>query len=255
MWTLSRALCVSLPSSPEAAVESLADYYSAGEPSAPLKLSRTQRKSSLPDKTTGALNHSQYGTTYGLLMESRGGELLTLFREGFPVRTSAWLEKERESTGKGQDCGKKWHESLATFDRDSCSWKTRQLSLLGGGAESLPTWPRWATWGGMGVLVHFPSVHVLTESACGLSLLRPTAQCWKAWTFKNISSLIRRNHADGNIQEQSARCFHKMITPLSNEILMLWPEGWTDLKPLETDKFQQWLSSHGKRSDLIPERF
>ena len=31
------------------------------------------------------------------------------------------------------------------------------------------------------------------------------------------------------------------------EWLMGWPIGWTDLKPLATDKFQQWLDSHGKR--------
>jgi hypothetical protein len=30
------------------------------------------------------------------------------------------------------------------------------------------------------------------------------------------------------------------------EWLMGWPLGWTDLKPLETDKFQRWLDAHGK---------
>jgi len=30
------------------------------------------------------------------------------------------------------------------------------------------------------------------------------------------------------------------------EWLMGWPLGWTDLKPLETDKFQKWLDAHGK---------
>ena len=29
------------------------------------------------------------------------------------------------------------------------------------------------------------------------------------------------------------------------EWLMGWPTGYTDLRPLETDKFQQWLHSHG----------
>jgi len=29
------------------------------------------------------------------------------------------------------------------------------------------------------------------------------------------------------------------------EYMMQWPEGWTDLKPLETDRFQQWLDLHG----------
>jgi len=30
------------------------------------------------------------------------------------------------------------------------------------------------------------------------------------------------------------------------EHLMGWPIGWTDLEPLETGKFQQWLCSHGE---------
>lgn len=114
-----------------------------------------------------------------------------------------------------------------------------------GGFELLETWPRWATWDATAVWVDSPWEGVQTESVCGSSLLRPTAQCWKAWTFRNLSSLIRRNHADGNIQEQSARCFRKMITPGSNEILMMWPMGWTDLRPLGTDKIHSWQHSHG----------
>jgi hypothetical protein len=31
------------------------------------------------------------------------------------------------------------------------------------------------------------------------------------------------------------------------EMLMGLPTGWTDLKPLETDRFRQWSNSHGKR--------
>ena len=36
------------------------------------------------------------------------------------------------------------------------------------------------------------------------------------------------------------------LNPTWVEWLMGWPLGWTDLKPLETDKFQQWLRSHGE---------
>ena len=36
------------------------------------------------------------------------------------------------------------------------------------------------------------------------------------------------------------------LNPTWVEWLMGWPLGWTDLKPLETDKFQQWQHSHGK---------
>lgn len=37
------------------------------------------------------------------------------------------------------------------------------------------------------------------------------------------------------------------LNPPWVEWLMGWPIGWTDLKPLETAKFQQWLRSHLKR--------
>jgi hypothetical protein len=37
------------------------------------------------------------------------------------------------------------------------------------------------------------------------------------------------------------------LNPTWVEWLMGWPIGWTDLRPLETDKFRQWLDSHGKR--------
>jgi hypothetical protein len=36
------------------------------------------------------------------------------------------------------------------------------------------------------------------------------------------------------------------LNPTWVEWLMGWPLGWTDLKPSETDKFQQWRHSHGK---------
>ena len=36
------------------------------------------------------------------------------------------------------------------------------------------------------------------------------------------------------------------LCPIFVEYLMGWPLGHTDLKPLETDKYQQWLKLHGK---------
>jgi len=38
------------------------------------------------------------------------------------------------------------------------------------------------------------------------------------------------------------------LNPTWVEWLMGWPLGWTDLKPLETAKFQAWLHSHGESS-------
>jgi hypothetical protein len=34
------------------------------------------------------------------------------------------------------------------------------------------------------------------------------------------------------------------LNPMWVEWLMGWPLGWTDLKPLETDKFQSWQLKH-----------
>ena len=36
------------------------------------------------------------------------------------------------------------------------------------------------------------------------------------------------------------------LNPPWVEWLMGWPPGWTDLQPLGTDKFRQWLDSHGR---------
>jgi hypothetical protein len=38
------------------------------------------------------------------------------------------------------------------------------------------------------------------------------------------------------------------MNPRFSENVMGWPMGQTDLQPLETGKFRQWLHSHGKFS-------
>tara|TARA_R110002072_G_scaffold244220_1_gene403556 strand:+ start:249 stop:563 length:315 start_codon:yes stop_codon:yes gene_type:complete len=37
------------------------------------------------------------------------------------------------------------------------------------------------------------------------------------------------------------------LNPAFSEWMMGWPIGWTDLRPLAMDKFQQWLNKHGGR--------
>jgi len=51
----------------------------------------------------------------------------------------------------------------------------------------------------------------------------------------------RRMMTDAERQERNGGS----LNPPWVEWLMGWPIGWTDLHPLEMDKFQQWLSSHG----------
>jgi hypothetical protein len=96
-----------------------------------------------PDKMTGFSRLSRFGMTYKPLTESRGEELLTLYREGFLAKTLAQPGKAQESMENDQECGEKWRGSFTKYNQDSCSWKTHQCSLLGDLDEFLETWPQW----------------------------------------------------------------------------------------------------------------
>lgn len=218
------------------------------KPSAPLSVIPTQQPFWHKDKTTDILSHSRFGPMCAHLTEVRGGELLTSFRAAFPAKTSVSRGGARVSKAKGRASGIKCGELLARYSLPKCELKIAQRSLFEDLSASYQTWPRWGMWADGAVWEQVPSIQYVRAKDSGVSLLRPTAQCWKAWTFLKLSSLIRKNHADGNIQEQSARCFHKMITPESNEILMQWPKGWTALKPLEMDRIHTWLQQHSPTS-------
>lgn len=220
------------------------DIFSDGEPSAQWNVMPTPQGFWRNDKMMDASRLSRFGPTLRLLTEQHGEAVLMLFLEDFPVRTYPSQEGGRGLKERVAGYGLSSVESLAKYDPISCSWKTPQLSLLEDSELYSETWPRWGSMRDGECWVQEPSVRYAKASVSGLSLLRPTAQCWKAWTFLRISSLIRKNHADGNVQEQSARCFHKMITAESNEILMKWPPKWTALEPLEMDKFHLWLQEH-----------
>jgi hypothetical protein len=49
----------------------------------------------------------------------------------------------------------------------------------------------------------------------------------------------------GSKGEQLPNAVGGALNPTWVEWLMGWPLGWTDLKPLETDKFRQWQQQHG----------
>ncbi len=67
----------------------------------------------------------------------------------------------------------------------------------------------------------------------------PTARDWKD-NGKSPAELARNS-------ETLASQAGGKLNPMWVEWLMGWPIGWTDLRHLETDKFQQWLDLHGRR--------
>jgi len=186
-------------------------------------------------------------------MESRGEELLTSFRAGFPARTFPQPDAVPESTENEVDCGAKWPGSLARYDRVSRSWKTRQCLLLGDLAEYAETWPSW----GMtvdGELFRRPTPELATcENAAG-SWPTPKARDWRSGgtSPKTVKDRIEKRHNQGVIDLPDAAVmrlwkpgFSGLLKPSFCEGLMLWPIGWTELEPLAMDKFRQWRRSHG----------
>ena len=114
-----------------------------GEQSVPLSGSNTPQAYCAPDKMTGFSRLSRFGMTYKPLTESRGEELLTLYRAAFPVQTFPLRDEAQGLTEKEAECGEKWHGLLARFDQDSHLWRTVQCSLLEDLNESLQTLPQW----------------------------------------------------------------------------------------------------------------
>ena len=140
-WLISNALMNSLYLQ-EPVEESLLENFLDGEQSVLLSGSRTQQAYCAPDKMTAFSRLSRFGMTYKPLTESRGEELLTLFREGFHAKTLAQQEEAQELTESEAGCGEKWRASFTKYDPDSRLWKTHQCSLLGGLEPFLETWPQ-----------------------------------------------------------------------------------------------------------------
>ena len=168
-WLYSQALVA----------EYLGENFLDGAPSAPLNGKPIQQAYCAPDKMTAFSRLSRFGMTFNPLTETRGEELLTLYREAFLAKTSQLQETEMDLTESEAECGEKWHGLLARFDQDSHLWRTVQCSLLEDLNESLQTLPQWGMTLG-GELYLLPTlVQNINENEFGL---------WLTPTATNISS-------------------------------------------------------------------
>lgn len=226
-----------------------------GAPSALLSLMPTAAPSCSPASATGTLDDSPSGMTCEPSTDDRGEDTLTLSAGGFPARTSRRPVAGMVSTGSEADSGARWPESLARWDRDSCSWRTAQFSLLGGSTLFSETWP---TWG----LMRDGECWALDISGCATPV--PAFGFWLstvcASEHKDIgrASILARLDRGGRVARNICARFWKTpwsgdpmvsLNPSFAEAMMGWPEGHSDSGPLATDKFQQWLRSHGAFSE------
>jgi len=136
-------------------------------------------------------------------------------------------------------------ELLLKWSPESHSWKTAQCLFEEDLAESSVTFPKSGMFAD-GLLWEATKPDLAqTEKGSGFTLQRPTASDGKRFAQFKLSSLVRPHHPNGNLAEQLAQLGMKSITPKCAEILMRWPEGWSNLNPLVMDKIQFWLKQHG----------
>jgi hypothetical protein len=234
--------------------EYLAGFSADGNVSALLKLIPTPEACCSRVNGTDAWNGSQFGTTCEHSTGSNGGDTLTSSRADFPVRTFPAPEKVSESTGNEAGSGPSLQESLARYDPVTCSWKTVQCSLFGGLEEFSGTWPRWGMMQG-GVCWELATpAEFMRVSESGSLLPTPRASMGAhgiAWC--RAESGEHRYQMEDFLAHLFIRCGGQRISgavvhPCFVEEIMMWPIAWTALEPLETDRFRQWLDSHGIHS-------
>ena len=217
-WLFSRALVE----------EYSAASSSDGAPSAPLSGTTAPQAYLPPDKMTGFSRRSRFGMTFAPLTADRGEALLTSYLAGFPVKPIPQRRLDKiQRTIFGRRCGESWQMSLPGTYLPKTS---AELQLT----KRETTANRWVT-----KPKRFPLARktwVLTTFGKDFGYLHtPT-------TMANFLAKSMQKHA---VCRAWKTAFGK-ITPNHYEWLMGWPLGWTDLEPLEMDKFQQWLRQHGK---------
>lgn len=167
-------------------------------------------------------------------------EWLTRSQQDSHVNRSAMPDCNRAKTIPAT-CGRKLSSAFASYDQHSGSWKTSQVCLLTSTFDGYSeTWPKQ---GMMQNGVAFPlKIKVRRLKGSGYLLPSPTrAQATRGW---GISRTGRSRYGKARIN--NALSFGYKPHPEILEWSMGWPITWTELRPLEMDKYRQWYEQHWK---------
>jgi hypothetical protein len=262
--------------------ELVGEYLAACSPDgdvfAPLKETDMPATYCWRDKTTECLSLFQFGMMSQPSTVDHGAALLTWYREAFLVRTSALREQCGDATA--------WRENDPVYGGRTCGLLTRfvrpMFSVRIARRYAPADWTKLSKDLPRSGMHHAGSSWELTASDCitnasgyGSTLPTPTARDWKD-TFgmgteradgktrlDRLPMLLfsRARSADSSSKTPKEPTDAKTVElkdlvqveitgrdycPELPEWAMGWPIGWTALSPLETDRFQQWLLSHGK---------
>lgn len=244
-WLFSQALVA----------EYLAATCSDGEPSAQLSVMPTPHKFWHNDRTMEPSQLSRFGLTLAVLTEDDGEALLMWFREASPAPTSPSAGTDPVWTAMRAGSGWSSGESSMKYDQDSCTWRTRQCSLLGGLAEFLGTWPKWGSMHDGECSAHTMPAWITCGSVSGL-LPTPTASDAKGSVLPETAKKRAAKSSRGVRLPEHLTLMGLLPggrhNPEFSEWLMGWPLQWTGIEPLEMDKFQEWQRQHSPSSANEP---
>jgi len=217
----------------------------AGEPSALSSTTPTPEAFYWPDKTTEHSRLSRFGMTSEPLTVDLGEDLLMWFREASLVKTSLPKERGQGSKARTPGSGDTWRASLAKFDRDSRSLKTVQSSLFPDSIECSPTLPQWGSMRNGEIYQRPRWGPRICEIESGLL---PTPRVSRGYTNPTAGK-ERKDCLTTRILGRPVLGMRPR--PEYVEWMMGFPIGWTELKGLETGRFQEWLQQH---SPSLPSR-
>ena len=228
--------------------ESSADCFSG------IPLSALSKSSHIVERfcSNGSATESFPGFQSGMMCElstaARGAESQISCAEGSHVKTLAQPDTALDLTGNEADYGPSLQGSYAKYNHHSRLWKTAQCSLFGGLSELSETWPRWGMMQNGELFPRADAVRHTHEKGCGF---------WDTPCKGDVHprAYNRTGPYYGKGQKHLQALAYERLTTLDvtggklnpnwEEWLMGWPVQWTELQPLEMDKFQQWQQRHG----------
>ena len=162
--------------------------------------------------------------------------------EGLDVYSETW---SRWGTMRGGECWAQLMPVLRTNGSGSGLWPTPTTEGIDGGSNSRKAakargmWPTpCATEARQGLQIGREGKKGSQQSLSTMvAFATPQARDFRTGQESRWDNPTKTRNLNDQIGGQ--------LNPTWVEWLMGWPLGWTDLKPLATDKFPQWLRSHG----------
>lgn len=223
----------------------------AGEQSAPSRSIRTVSACSPSANGTATSSPSLSGMTFELSTASPGEVASTWCPEASPAKTLAALDPDVDWTAAARHFGLRCSESLTKCGLRMCSPRTPRCFALEDSTVSSKDWPAWGMSAHGACLELATSVRRTVVDDFGSVGNWPTPRramgqggTWLI-AMTGPSSVNREGKAIRATWVRETARHGRFPRPSRVEWLMGWPIGWTALAPLATDRFRQWLHSHG----------